>query len=87
MKKLIAILLLTPMFSLAQIHWAWSDATGEEAGTFITDGSLNLDGTAPAASYTISDFTLDKTNTDIPTEGSYATGQWNGGTQVPIGFI
>ena len=89
MKKTLLFLgIFFPYLVVGQIHWQWSDAsTGLESGTFVTNGTLNQDGSAPAGTYTISDFKLVKTSTIVPTTGSYATGEWFGGTQAPIGFV
>ena len=85
MKKLILFTLL-PLFSFSQITWSWTDAeTGLEKGTFITNGTLNEDGTVSSGTYTISDFTLDQTSTPISTSGSFANGDWVL-SQPDIGF-
>jgi hypothetical protein len=85
MKKLI-LFALFPLFSFSQITWSWTDAeTGLEKGTFVTNGTLNEDGTVSSGTYTISDFTLDQTNTPISTSGSFANGDWVL-SQPEIGF-
>jgi hypothetical protein len=74
------------LFSFSQITWSWTDAeTGLEKGTFVTNGTLNEDGTVSSGTYTISDFTLDQTNTPISTSGSFANGDWVL-SQPDIGF-
>ena len=86
MKKLILFTLL-PLFSFSQITWSWTDAeTGLDKGTFVTNGTLNEDGTVSSGTYTISDFTLDQTSTPISTSGSFANGDWVL-SQPDIGFI
>jgi len=50
--------LFTPSTSHATIIWDWSFAS--EAGTFTTDGNL-VGGTAPADTYTITDFVVTAT--------------------------
>ena len=85
MKKLILFTLL-PLFSFSQITWSWTDAeTGLDKGTFVTNGTLNEDGTVSSGTYTISDFTLDQTSTPISTSGSFANGDWVL-SQPDIGF-
>jgi len=85
MKKLILFTLI-PLFSFSQITWSWTDAeTGLEKGTFVTNGTLNEDGTVSSGIYTISDFTLDQTSTPISTSGSFANGDWVL-SQPDIGF-
>ncbi|MFM1551467.1 MAG: hypothetical protein ACKJSG_18840, partial [Lentisphaeria bacterium] len=70
-----------------EIVWYWADAeTGNERGTFTTNGEL-VDGNASSGSYEITDFTVTATTTSLPTTGSYAGGQWNAGTQAPVGFL
>ena len=56
-----------------------------EKGTFVTNGTLNEDGTVSNGAYTISDFTLDQTSTTISTSGTFANGDWVL-SQPDIGF-
>ena len=78
--------LLIPLLSFSQITWSWTDAeTGLEKGTFVTNGTLNEDGTVSNGAYTISDFTLDQTSTTISTSGTFANGDWVL-SQPEIGF-
>ena len=85
MKKIFFFLLI-PLLSFSQITWSWTDAeTGLEKGTFVTNGTLNEDGTVSNGAYTISDFTLDQTSTTISTSGTFANGDWVL-SQPDIGF-
>ena len=77
---------MIPLLSFSQITWSWTDAeTGLEKGTFVTNGTLNEDGTVSNGAYTISDFTLDQTSTTISTSGTFANGDWVL-SQPDIGF-
>ena len=86
---IVLVLVTTIVFSAEQaagtITWNWSDGdTGNEAGTFTTDGNL-VGNTAPAGQYMVSDFSLDQTTTTVAT-GSVSGGQFEI-NQPPVGFL
>ena len=58
---LVIALLVCSAFTAARaqgsIVWSWSSFSGAEQGTFTTDGNL-VAGAAPAATYTLSDFSV-----------------------------
>ena len=66
--------------------WSW-EMQGKAAGTFSVNESINVDGTAPAGTYTLTDFRVLSSIFPAVEAGSIDNGTYAFGFQPPYSFI
>lgn len=67
--------------------WCWTMQSGNIKGTFLMSPNTPGDGTAPAATYTITGFSVYETNNQNVPLGSMATGEYSQGPMTPYQIV